>query len=129
MGNPVVHFEIVGKDVERLHAFYHDAFDWEIGPPNPGIGAAYSLVFPRGEGTINGGIGATANNYEGHATFYIGVPDIDAALARVVELGGTVMMPPGLAAGGPKIALFRDPEGHVVGLVQAPALRASSEVV
>jgi hypothetical protein len=26
MGQPVVHFEIIGKDVERLHGFYSDLF-------------------------------------------------------------------------------------------------------
>ena len=31
MGNPVVHFEIVGKEPERLRTFYKDAFVWEIG--------------------------------------------------------------------------------------------------
>jgi predicted enzyme related to lactoylglutathione lyase len=30
MGNPVVHFEIMGKDAKRLRSFYKDAFDWEI---------------------------------------------------------------------------------------------------
>jgi uncharacterized protein len=119
MGNPVVHFEIVGKDVERLQAFYHDAFDWEIGPPNPSVGVSYSMVYPRAEGTINGGIGATTSpQHDGHATFYIGVPNIDDAMARIVELGGSVVIPPDAAIGGPKVALFKDPEGHLLGLVQ-----------
>jgi predicted enzyme related to lactoylglutathione lyase len=121
MGNPVVHFEIMGIDVARLQRFYHDAFEWEIGPPSPGIGIAYSMVYPRGEGTINGGIGASSNGYDGHVTFYIQVSDIDAALAKVVGLGARVMMPPSEVPGGPKLALIHDPEGHVVGLIQARA--------
>jgi hypothetical protein len=28
------------------------------------------------------------------------------------------MMPPDRVPGGPRVALFKDPEGHVVGLVQ-----------
>jgi predicted enzyme related to lactoylglutathione lyase len=28
MGNPVVHFEVVGKDAQALQSFYKDAFDW-----------------------------------------------------------------------------------------------------
>ena len=38
MGNPVVHFEIVGKDSPGLQSFYEGAFDWQIGPPVPGAG-------------------------------------------------------------------------------------------
>lgn len=122
MGNPVVHFEIVGNDIQRLQAFYHDAFDWEIGPPNPSVGPSYAMVYPRAEGTINGGIGATtATQHDGHVTFYIGVPNIDTALARIAELGGAVVLPPEPALGGPKFALFKDPEGHLIGLVQTPS--------
>ena len=32
MGNPVVHFEIGGKDVERLIDFYSSVFEWDITP-------------------------------------------------------------------------------------------------
>ena len=28
MGNPVVHFEVVGRDAQALESFYKDAFDW-----------------------------------------------------------------------------------------------------
>ncbi len=25
MGNPVVHFEVIGKDAEKLHSYYSDS--------------------------------------------------------------------------------------------------------
>jgi len=118
MGNPVVHFEIVGKDSQALQRFYKQVFDWQIGPPIPGAGISYALVDPHGEAGINGGIGGGMDDYAGHATFYVQVPDLEAALAKIQSLGGTTMMPPDQVPGGPRIALFNDPEGHVVGLVQ-----------
>ena len=30
MGQPVVHFEIVGKDAEKLQGYYAELFGWEI---------------------------------------------------------------------------------------------------
>ena len=32
MGNPVVHFEIGGKDVGKLIDFYSSVFEWNIMP-------------------------------------------------------------------------------------------------
>jgi uncharacterized protein len=51
-------------------------------------------------------------------TFYVEVPDVEAALAKAESLGGSRMMGPEEVMGGVEIALFNDPEGHVVGLVK-----------
>jgi predicted enzyme related to lactoylglutathione lyase len=67
---------------------------------------------------IDGGIGEVPEGYEGHLTFYIGVPDIHAALETIEKLGGTRMMGPEQVPEGPFIALFRDPHDHTIGLVQ-----------
>ena len=120
MGNPVVHFEIMGKDSAKLRDFYEKAFGWEFEPP---MGPQqYSLVAPdpgqdRG---IRGGIGTAPDGYEGGPTFYIGVPDINAAFDTVSRLGGAKMMGPVDAPGGIVIGYFRDPDGFPIGLVQIP---------
>jgi predicted enzyme related to lactoylglutathione lyase len=117
MGNPVVHFEIMGKDPKRLRKFYHEAFDWEIGEPMAGSPVEYSLVKQNGERDIGGGIGKAPEGYGGHVTFYVFVPDVAAALTKIESLGGKQMMGPDQVPGGPIIGLFEDPEGHVIGLV------------
>ena len=35
MRNPVVHFEILGKDHEALQQYYRDLFDWNITQASP----------------------------------------------------------------------------------------------
>ncbi|HEX3469213.1 MAG TPA: VOC family protein [Candidatus Elarobacter sp.] len=117
MGNPVVHFEVVGKDLRALQTFYKDAFGWQIGPPVPGAGVNYALVDTHDESGINGGL-ASAEDAPSHVTFYVQVGDLDAALAKIAALGGSTAMPPDQVPGGPRIALFKDPEGHLIGLVQ-----------
>ena len=52
-------------------------------------------------------------------TFYVEVPDVEAALARAEELGGTRVMGPDEVPGGPVLGQFRDPEGHLIGVVAA----------
>jgi hypothetical protein len=74
---------------------------------------------PGVEGAINGGVGAAPEGGEGHVTFYVEVDDPAAALEKIAQLGGRTIHEPVDVPDGPTIALFADPEGHVVGLVKA----------
>jgi predicted enzyme related to lactoylglutathione lyase len=121
MGQPVVHFEVVGKDANKLQRYYSELFGWEIDSNNPmnyGIVPRDGNVNPEGIG-IGGGIGTGPEGYGGHITFYVEVPDVEEALAKAESLGGSRMMGPDKVMEGVEIGLFTDPEGHVVGLVKA----------
>jgi predicted enzyme related to lactoylglutathione lyase len=122
MGQPVVHFEVVGKDGDKLRSYYSELFGWEFGEP---IGPTNYAVTPREGNTnadgagIGGGIGTGPEGYDGHVTFYVEVDDVGAALEKAESLGGTRMMGPTQMDDPPiTIALFTDPEGHVIGLVK-----------
>ena len=114
MGNPVIHFEVLGKDAAGLKQFYGSAFDWNLQDVMEG---QYYMV-SSGEGDVAGGIGAAPGS-DGHVTFYVEVDDPAAALSKIEGLGGKTVQPPMDVPNGPTIALFADPEGHVVGLVKA----------
>ena len=119
MGQPVVHFEIIGKDAETVQRYYSELFGWVIDADNPmnyGTVAREGNTNPDGIG-IGGGIGAGPEGYEGHVTFYVEVPDIEAALAKAESLGGSRMMGPEKPMEGLEIGLFNDPEGRTVGVV------------
>jgi predicted enzyme related to lactoylglutathione lyase len=122
MGQPVVHFEIIGRDAEKLQSYYTDLFGWKIdapiGPMNYGVVQRDDNVNADGIG-IGGGVGGGMAGYDGHVTFYVEVPDIEAALAKAESLGGSRVMGPDKVPDGPVIAQFKDPEGHTVGLVAA----------
>jgi uncharacterized protein len=120
MGQPVVHFEIVAKDADQLKRYYSELFGWEINSDNPmnyGTIDRESNLSPDGIG-IGGGIGPAPEGYDGHVTFYVGVPDVGASLAEAERLGGTRMMGPDKVMEGIEIGLFTDPQGHVIGLFQ-----------
>ena len=120
MGQPVVHFEVIGKDAEKLQRYYADLFGWQIDADNPmnyGMVQREGNVNPEGVG-IGGGVGTGPPGYDGHVTFYVEVPDVEAALVRAEGLGGTRVMGPDKVMEGIEIGLFNDPEGHLVGVVK-----------
>jgi len=123
MGYPVVHFEVIGKDGEKLRSYYSELFDWKIDADNDmnyGIVAREENLAPDGRG-IGGGVAQGPDGYEGHVTFYVGVPDVEAALAKAESLGGTrIMGPETLMDGAMVLGHFTDPEGHLIGLVNSP---------
>jgi predicted enzyme related to lactoylglutathione lyase len=121
MGQPVVHFEVVGKDVERLWSYYSELFGWEIDGNNPmnyGMVSREGNVNAEGVG-IGGGVGAGPDGYGGHLTFYVEVPDVEAALAKAESLGGSRVMGPETIMDQVELGLLTDPEGHLVGVVKS----------
>ncbi len=121
MGDPVVHFEIIGDDPDRLRGYYGELFGWTFalgGPVAPAVSEAGNYGFVEaGDGAgIPGGVGGGAG-YESRALFYVGVPDVEAALQKAESLGGRRSMGPERAPGGTLVvAHFIDPAGNLVGL-------------
>ncbi len=114
MPNPVVHFEITGKDAEALQQYYRDLFGWSLTPMAPDV--PYGLVGSEETGDgIGGGVGASMDGAS-LLTIYVQVDDIQGALDRAVELGGEVVQPPTVIPGAVTYAQFRDIEGNIVGL-------------
>ena len=109
---PVVHWEIVARDPERQRAFYRDLFNWEIGD-------GPIMQIPAGLGGPEPGPGGhiLAGDSPG-VRLYVQVRDINASLARVVELGGDKVSDPFDIPGGPTLAAVNDPEGNALVLVQ-----------
>ena len=121
MGQPVVHFEVIGRDAKQLQTYYSELFGWEFDANNPmnyGVVARERNVNADGIG-IGGGVGPGPEGYPGHVTFFVEVPDVGAALAKAESLGGSRMMGPEQPMPGLEIGLFNDPEGHLVGLVRS----------
>lgn len=113
MANPVVHFEIVGKDGKALQDYYTNLFGWEINTDNP---MNYGLVDTKAGG-INGGIGPSEGS--NRVTIYVEVADLDATLQKAVELGGKVVLPVTEIPGTVTLAMFTDIEENVIGIIKS----------
>ena len=108
-----MHWEINARDPKALHAFYAELFGWKINADNP---MGYGLVTAGGDG-INGGIGP-AQGGPPHVTFYVRVPDLDAALRKAGQLGGSTAVPPTEIPNMVTFAIFNDPEGNRIGIIK-----------
>jgi hypothetical protein len=114
MANPVVHFEIAGKDGEQIREFYAELFGWEF--QILGGEMDYGLVAAAGKNSIGGGVCKAPMEVPPYLTFYVQVDDLATALARAEELGGRTTMPPTPIPDMGSCAMFCDPDGNLVGL-------------
>ena len=110
MGNHVIHVEVTGKDSAKLQTFYKDVFGWTFDTTNPNYGMARW-------GDLSAGVGAAQDGGAGlrHVLRPLGRPQGRPRQGR--GAGGRVIMPLTEVAPETTIALFADPEGHVVGLM------------
>ncbi len=123
VAQPVVHFEIIGKNPDKLRDYFGELFGWQFDTSSPvseavskptDYGFVDRITTPDGTG-IPGGIGGGAR-YLGRAMFYVGVPNVEAALAEAERLGGKRQMGPERAPTGLVVGHFTDPEGNLIGV-------------
>lgn len=123
MGQPVVHFEVIGDDPASLRDFYDSLFHWQFdtgGPVAEAVSEAGRYGFTEagtGAGVgIPGGIGGGIG-YASRTLFYVGVPDVEDALNQAEALGGARVSGPHGSPDSPlTVGFFTDPEGHLIGL-------------
>ena len=123
MAQPVVHFEIIGNDPQNLRDYYTGLFGWEFETPSPvaeevseqGSYGFLDLVTAEDGTGIRGGVGG-GPSYESHALFYVAVPNVEAALQKAEQLGGTRVMGPATSPNGLVVGHFTDPEGTLIGV-------------
>ena len=124
MTHPVVHFEIIGKNPEKLRSYFGELFGWQFDTSSPvaeavseptNYGFVDRVTTPDGTG-IPGGIGG-GPGYPSRVLFYVGVSDVEDALSRAESLGGKRVMGPERAPGTDLVVgHFTDPEGQLVGV-------------
>lgn len=106
--------DLLTTDVEAAREFYAPLFGWEIDPV-PGSGGRYHVI--KGPDGSNGGMMPLP--MEGIPCFwqpYFAVESLDAARARVGELGGRVLTEPTPVPSGAFVAVL-DPHGAAFSLL------------
>lgn len=105
--------ELNTADYEAAWAFYSDLFDWRHhSSVDMGPSGTYFMFNDAAEATKGGMCNAAAQmSAPPHWLHYVTVPDINVALERTTQLGGSVLMGPTEIPGGEYIAHCRDPQG------------------
>jgi predicted enzyme related to lactoylglutathione lyase len=119
MADQVVHFEIIGSEPAGLRKYYGELFGWDFQTSDAATTAVsepgnYGFVGADIAG-LNGGIGG-GDGYPAKVLFYIGVPDVEAALQKAESLGGARVMGPEGTPGTLVVGQFTDPGGNLIGV-------------
>jgi uncharacterized protein len=122
----VSHFEIPARDPERAARFYREVFGWSVEPlpwERPYYKVRGSAV-PSGAGRegIDGGITEAGEGLD-QPLLMINIEgeELGGVLERITAAGGRVDLPVTRVGEMGWWARFRDPEGNLLGLWQAPA--------
>ena len=107
--------ELASPDLDSSARFYGDLFGWTT-EPFPDSPTPY-LIIKNSDGRTNGAMRPVMP--EGSPPFwlvYFGTDDVDAAIAKVGELGGSTVAEPMEIAPEARIAVAQDPQGAVFAL-------------
>lgn len=109
---PIVYFDIAGPSLAGQAAFYKAVFGWDAGP-NGSLNVPAVTPLPGSLRVEDPNQGPIAER-----VLYVGVPDINATLETVKAHGGSVVFERTVAPGVVILALFKDPAGNRMGLVE-----------
>ena len=118
MGKPVVFWELLSKEPEKVSAFYEKIFGWKV-QHVPELN--YRLVETGGQGGINGGIlkPERPEPWPGNMTVYIDVDDLASYREQIRAAGGKILIDEQEVPGMGAYTLFTDPDGRMMGLWRA----------
>jgi predicted enzyme related to lactoylglutathione lyase len=108
--------ELVTTDVDGAQRFYEDVFGWTT--KDMGADFGNYRIFERGETGIAGLMAAPDPSIPPMWEPYVYVEDVDATTAKASELGGSALMGPMDVPTVGRIAVIRDPQGAVFGIIK-----------
>lgn len=126
MSGEVGHFEIPADDPERARKFYATAFGWklrvipELDYTMVSTGTVDEQGRPKNPGFIGGGI--VGRGELEHTTVTIAVDDISTSEKTIEHHGGKIVVRNQAIGDGTRghMGYFKDSEGNIIGLYQAP---------
>ena len=115
MGQPVMQWQILARDPDKLTAFYGKLFGWRVNADNA---MGYRMLDTGSDRGIKGGVWPIGD--EGHplVQLFVEVDDVPASAAQAEQLGGQVIIPPQVLPDGDEMAIVMDTEGLSFGLVK-----------
>jgi predicted enzyme related to lactoylglutathione lyase len=113
VGNPVVQWQIVAKEPEKLTKFYGGLFGWKVDTSNA---LGYRAIDTASGGGINGGVWPSPPEGHNLVQLFVEVDDVDAYIAKATALGASVIVPKSELPDGDALAIVLDPAGLSFGL-------------
>lgn len=107
------------KEYASAQEFYSQVFDWNYTEIGDGVSMTYSVFAPSGAVDSVGGISLDTPRPEGLPNYWLAwfqSDDVDAITAKVVKLGGSVLMQPEDSPFG-HMAIVTGPQGEMFGVI------------
>ena len=113
MVNPVVQWQIVASDAEKVAQFYTDLFGWRVRSDNA---LGYRMLESGNGRGIPGGVWPRGDEGHNLVQLFVEVDDIDAYLRKAEAMGARVLVPRQNLPDGDALAFIIDPAGLSLGL-------------
>src|SRR5262245_26490553 len=107
MPNPIVRWQILSPEPDKVAGFYQKLFEWKLSKAN-------SLGYRElGTGTngVDGGVWPAPPGVPGFVQLFAEVDDVDATITKATKLGGRVLVPKSVLPDGDTMAVLQDPTG------------------
>ena len=110
----LIWYELMTPDAEASKAFYEKVIGWNFGEPVEEF-QGYRMIRRR-DGGLAGGVLQLTDEMKQHGARpgwlgYVGVDDVDSAIASIEQAGGKTLMPATDVANVGRIAMVADPQG------------------
>jgi predicted enzyme related to lactoylglutathione lyase len=127
LGRPVW-CELLTNDVKAAESFYTTVVGWTVAPFDPNGG--YDIL-KRPDGAGIGGVMKIPEgmNFPPHWAMYIGVPNLDAAVAHIKRLGGSTLSELHDMPDVGRFQAMKDPQGAMFAILEpAPSSQERPEL-
>jgi predicted enzyme related to lactoylglutathione lyase len=117
MANSIRHIQILSESPDQTARFYGDLFGWTVDANNP---MGYRRIETGANDGVQAGIWPAPPQAGSFVQFFVGVSDLQLALARAQELGAKILIGPANLPEGDQMAVLQDPLGMPFGMWQRP---------
>jgi predicted enzyme related to lactoylglutathione lyase len=108
MPNPVVRWQMISPQPDKVAGFYQKLFDWKLSQANA---LGYRELLSGDRRGIEGGVWPAPPDKQGFVQLFVEVPDVDACIAKATTLGAKVIVPKSVLPDGDMMAVLLDPTG------------------
>ena len=109
----ITHIDIPSDDFDRTRSFYEGVFGWKFQAVQDFPDFEMAVAGPSG---ITGGMGKRGTTAPDKPRIYVSVDSIDDALAKVTDLGGSIVVEKLEVPGMGWYAAVNDSEGSEIGI-------------
>ena len=114
----IVWYELLTSDMDAAKKFYTKVVGWTT-QPFEGSPTPYEMWVRPGGGSIGGVMPIPEGmNFPPHWVMYIAVPNLDAAIAKVQQLGGSTLSPPIDIPTVGRLRTMKDAQGAMFSLIE-----------